>query len=293
MYSDLNGTHPDRRSSGSNGHNRSNGHNGSTSATGLLTLERPVVTPVKQVETPTKVARQAVIVAGGQGVRLRPYTTLIPKPLVPIGDKYSILEIVMLQLAEQGFEKVTLAIGHLGNLIRAFVGDGSQWGIEVSYLQETSPLGTIGPALMVLDECPENFLVMNGDILTDIDYGDLLETHIESKAPLTIATNERETRIEFGVLDLVNNAVTSFREKPTMTYAVSMGVYAVNRDSLLRYPAGLPLGFDDLIIDLLERGESPASYPFSGYWLDIGRPDDYDRANLEFESVKSSLLRHL
>jgi mannose-1-phosphate guanylyltransferase len=283
MYSDLNGTHPDRRSS------PTNGHNGSTAATGLLTLERPIV----ERKTPAKVARQAVIVAGGQGVRLRPYTTLIPKPLVPIGDKYSILEIVMLQLAEQGFEKVTLAIGHLGNLIRAFVGDGSQWGIEVSYLQETSPLGTIGPALMVLDEFPENFLVMNGDILTDIDYGDLLETHIESKAPLTIATNERETRIEFGVLDLCNNAVTSFREKPTMTYAVSMGVYAVNRQSLLRYPAGLPLGFDDLIIDLLERGESPASYPFSGYWLDIGRPDDYDRANLEFESVKSSLLRHL
>ncbi len=283
MYSDLNGNHPVRRSS------RTNGHNGSTSATSVLTLERPIVPQ----ETPAKVARQAVIVAGGQGVRLRPYTTLIPKPLVPIGDKYSILEIVLLQLAEQGFEKVTLAIGHLGNLIRAFVGDGSQWGIEVSYLQETSPLGTMGPALMVLDQCPENFLVMNGDILTDIDYGDLLETHIESKAPLTIATNERETRIEFGVLDLVNNAVTSFREKPTMTYAVSMGVYAVSRSALLRYPAGLALGFDDLIIDLLERGENPASYPFSGYWLDIGRPDDYDRANLEFESVKSTLLRHL
>ncbi len=285
MYSDLNGTHPDRRSSASPG------RNGSSSAAGVLTLERPVMTPI--VEHKTKVARHAVIVAGGQGVRLRPYTTLIPKPLVPIGDKYSILEIVLMQLAAQGFEQVTLAIGHLGNLIRAFVGDGSQWGIEVSYLQESSPLGTIGPALMVLDDCPENFLVMNGDVLTDIDYGDLLDTHIESKAPLTIATNERETRIDFGVLDLCNNAVTSFREKPTMTYAVSMGVYAVSRQSLLRYPAGLPLGFDDLIIDLLEGGENPASYPFSGYWLDIGRPDDYDRANREFESVKSSLLRHL
>jgi NDP-mannose synthase len=282
MYTDLNGTYPDRRSTSLLDHNGS-------SATGVLTLERPVVT---QNSLP-KVARQAVIVAGGQGVRLRPYTTLIPKPLVPIGDKYSILEIVLLQLAEQGFQKVVLAIGHLGNLIRAFVGDGSQWGIEVTYLQESSPLGTIGPALMVLDDCPEDFLVMNGDILTDIDYGDLLETHIESKAPLTIATNERETKIDFGVLDLCNNEVTSFREKPTMTYAVSMGVYAVSRSALLRYPAGLPLGFDDLIIDLLGRGESPASYPFSGYWLDIGRPDDYDRANLEFESVKSSLLRHL
>jgi NDP-mannose synthase len=283
MFTDLNGTYPDRRST------TRPSHNGSSGSTGVLTLERPAFAE----KTLPKTTRQAVIVAGGQGVRLRPYTTLIPKPLVPIGDKYSILEIVLLQLAEQGFGKVTLAIGHLGNLIRAFVGDGSQWGIEVSYLQETSPLGTIGPALMVLDDCPDNFLVMNGDILTDIDYGDLLETHIESKAPLTIATNERETKIDFGVLDLCNNAVTSFREKPTMTYAVSMGVYAVSRQALRRYPAGLPLGFDDLIIDLLKRGESPASYPFSGYWLDIGRPDDYDRANNEFESVKSSLLRHL
>lgn len=252
----------------------------------LLTMDRRSSAVVQ----PTKVARQAVILAGGKGVRLRPYTTLIPKPLVPIGDDHSILEIVLRQLAEQGFERVVLAIGHLGNLIRAYVGDGSQWGIEVDYLHESSPLGTIGPALTVLDDMPRDFLVMNGDILTDIDYADVLDTHIASVAPLTIATYEREQRIDFGVLGLTDREVTSFREKPTFTYAVSMGVYAVSDRALEGYPPGVPLGFDDLILDLLERGDPPASYPFSGYWLDIGRPDDYDRANSEFETMKSKLL---
>jgi NDP-mannose synthase len=283
MYTDRRATYPDRRSA------TLAGRNGARSSTGLLTLDRPTPTGKEQ----HRLDRQAVIVAGGQGIRLRPYTSLIPKPLVPIGDKYSIIEIVLRQLAEQGFDKVVLAIGHLGHLIRAYVGDGSEWGIEVEYFQETSPLGTIGPALMILDECPDDFLVMNGDILTNIDYGDLLNTHIESNAALTIATNLRETRIEYGVLDVSDNTITSFHEKPTMTYAVSMGVYAVARRALNGYPAGSPLGFDELILDLLRRGERPASYPFSGYWLDIGRPDDYDRANAEFESIKSSLLRGL
>ena len=260
-----------------------------TSGPGVLTLERPASATNNVATT----SRRALIVAGGLGIRLRPYTTLIPKPLVPIGDDHSILEIVLRQLAEQGFEKATLAIGHLGSLIHAYVGDGSQWGIEVEYFQEDSPLGTIGPALMILDECPDNFLVMNGDILTNIDYADLLQSHIDSQAPLTIATYERETRIEFGVLDVCGDCVTSFREKPTMKYAVSMGVYAVARRALHNYTPGEPLGFDGLITDLLRCGEAPASYPFDGYWLDIGRPDDYDRANLEFDSIKSTLLRDL
>jgi mannose-1-phosphate guanylyltransferase len=282
MFTDPTLTYPERPR---NGHHR----NGTSTSTGLLTLERPASA---RPELP-KVGRQALVVAGGMGVRLRPYTTLIPKPLVPIGDDHSILEIVLRQLAEQGFDKAVLAIGHLGNLIRAYVGDGSQWGIEVEYFQESSPLGTIGPALMILDNFPENFLVMNGDILTNINYADLLDAHVKSKAPLTIATYERETRIDFGVLDVRDDAVTSFREKPTMTYAVSMGVYGVARRALRRYAPGTALGFDGLIGDLLRRGEHPASYHFDGYWLDIGRPDDYDRANLEFDSVRSSLLRGL
>ena len=142
----------------------------------------------------------AVILAGGKGVRLRPYTTSLPKPLVPIGDQYSILEIIMRQLAQQGFQTVTLAIGHLGQLIRAYVGDGSQWGMKVDYAVEESPLGTIGPLLMLRERLPEHFLVMNGDILTDLDFGDLLAQHRRAAAPLTVATYAREVKIDFGVL---------------------------------------------------------------------------------------------
>jgi mannose-1-phosphate guanylyltransferase len=234
--------------------------------------------------------RHVLIVAGGKGVRLRPFTTVIPKPLVPIGDRFSILEIVMRQLSARGFTRATLAIGHLGHLIRAYVGDGSQWGIEVDYIEEESPLGTIGPALMALDRLPEDFLLMNGDILTNLDYADLLDTHIAMGAPLSVATFERNHQVDFGVLGIAGEKITSFAEKPTMPYSVSMGVYAISRRQLERYTPGLPFGFDELMLDLIERGTLPYSYPFQGFWLDIGRPDDYDRANEEFDVLAPQLL---
>ncbi len=232
----------------------------------------------------------AVVLAGGKGVRLRPYTTRLPKPLVPIGDEFSILDIVLCQLANQGFGNVTLAIGYLGNLIRAYIGDGSRWGIEIDYASEDAPLGTIGPVLQILDQLPEDFLVMNGDILTDLDYAGLLTEHISSGAPLTVATYQREVRIDFGVLTTQDGQVVQFSEKPTIDYRVSMGVYGLSRRTLKHYPAGLPLGFDDLMLDLLARADPPRERPFGGYWLDIGRPDDYDRANVEFDRVRETLL---
>lgn len=232
----------------------------------------------------------AVILAGGKGTRLRPYTTCVPKPLVPIGDQYSILEIVLHQLAHYGFQRVTLAIGHMGHLIRAFVGDGSRWGMSVAYLDETSPLGTIGPILGALDTLPEHFLVMNGDVLTDLNFAELMRVHRASGAPVTVATYAREVRSEFGVLDVAAQTITQFREKPVFDFMVSMGIYGMTRATLERYPAGQPFGFDNLILDLLARGEKPASSHFDGYWLDIGRPDDYDRANTEFEKYIGVLM---
>ena len=232
----------------------------------------------------------AVILAGGKGVRLRPYTTVIPKPLVPIGDEFSILEIVLRQLANHGFTSATLAIGHLGQLIRAYVGDGSQWGIKVDYVSEESPLGTIGPSLMILDRLPENFLLMNGDILTDLNYSDLMVSHITAGAPLTVATYERSHTVDFGVLGIDNHLVTTFTEKPSLSYQVSMGVYGMSRRHLDRYTPGLPFGFDELMLDLIERGTPPSSYSFDGFWLDIGRPDDYDQANRDFPLIKPLLL---
>ncbi|MFI9308818.1 sugar phosphate nucleotidyltransferase [Streptomyces triculaminicus] len=233
----------------------------------------------------------AVILAGGKGVRLRPYTTALPKPLVPIGDQHAILEIVMRQLACAGFTSCTLAIGHLGHIIRAYVGDGSQWGIDVDYTTEESPLGTMGPLLTMTDRLPEHFLVMNGDILTDLDFGDVLGDHIASGAPLTIATYARTVNIDFGVLTTDSGRVVGFAEKPSMDYRVSMGVYGVSRDALARYTPGLPLGFDELVLDLLAANTPPNAYEFDGYWLDIGRPDDYDRANAEFSVRRDMLIK--
>ncbi|MGI5404339.1 nucleotidyltransferase family protein [Streptomyces sp. CA-135486] len=233
----------------------------------------------------------AVILAGGKGVRLRPYTTALPKPLVPIGDQHAILEIVLRQLATAGFTSATIAIGHLGHIIRAYVGNGSQWGLRVGYSTEESPLGTMGPLLTMLDRLPENFLVMNGDILTDLDYGDVVSQHSASGAPLTVATYARKVAIDFGVLTTESGRVVGFAEKPSMDYRVSMGVYGLSRDTLAGYTPGLPLGFDELMLDLLQSQNPPHTYDFDGYWLDIGRPDDYDRANAEFTTHRGLLLK--
>ncbi|OEJ28320.1 nucleoside-diphosphate-sugar pyrophosphorylase [Streptomyces agglomeratus] len=233
----------------------------------------------------------AVILAGGKGVRLRPYTTALPKPLVPIGDQHAILEIVLRQLAASGFTSCTIAIGHLGHIIRAYVGNGSQWGLRVGYSTEDSPLGTMGPLLTMMDRLPDEFLVMNGDILTDLDYGDVLREHRSSGAPLTVATYARKVAIDFGVLTTEGGRVVGFAEKPSMDYRVSMGVYGLSRETLAGYTPGLPLGFDELVLDLLAAETPPHAYDFDGYWLDIGRPDDYDRANAEFTTHRGLLLK--
>lgn len=232
----------------------------------------------------------AVILAGGRGTRLRPYTTTLPKPLVPIGDEFSILEIVLRQLARRGFARATIAIGYLGSLIRAYVGDGSQWGIDVDYVTEDEPLGTMGPVVLNLDRLPEHFLVMNGDILTDLDFADLLRRHAAGGTPLTVGTYRRDVKVDYGVLEVAGDRIVGFREKPVLEYRVSMGVYGLSRTALEHYEAGRPLGFDQLVLDLLARGEHPASYPFDGHWLDIGRPEDYDRANGDIDLIRPTFL---
>ena len=232
----------------------------------------------------------AVILAGGKGVRLRPYTTALPKPLVPIGDNYAILEIVLRQLAAQGFTTVTLAINHLGALIRAFVGGGDRFGLAVDYIEETVPLSTVGPLFGIKDRLPERFLVMNGDVLTDLDYADLLHSHRIAGVPLTVATYARSVKVDFGVLSIDADRLVGFTEKPTYSYRVSMGVYGMSRETLAPYPDGLAFGFDQLVLDLLDREEFPASYAFEGFWLDIGRPEDYDEANRRFAELEPILL---
>ena len=174
----------------------------------------------------------AVILAGGKGIRLRPYTTALPKPLVPIGDSHSILEIVLHQLAGCGFTSATLAINHLGRLIKAFVGNGSRWQMNIDYAEEHVPLSTVGPLFGLRDRLPENFVVLNGDVLTDLDFGDLLQSHVRSGAPVTVATAARSVSVDFGVLDVKDSRIVGFTEKPTLSYRVSMGVYGMSRRTL-------------------------------------------------------------
>lgn len=233
---------------------------------------------------------RAVLLAGGRGTRLRPFTTTIPKPLVPVGD-VPIMELLLRQLARSGCERVTVAVGHMAQLIMAYFGDGSTWGLTIDYSIENEPLSTIGP-LKLIGDLPEHFLVMNGDLLTDLDMAALFERHVGSGAMATVATYERDVRIDFGVLRYEGDErrVTGFSEKPVEHFSVSMGIYAFSRDVLDIVPEGRSFGFDDLMITCVERGLDVRAYPHDGYWLDIGRPDDYDQANRDVDEVLRRLL---
>lgn len=233
---------------------------------------------------------RAVILAGGKGTRLVPYTTTIPKPLVPVGDM-AIMEIVIRQLSRCGFDHITVAVNHQAQLIQAFFEDGRRWGVSIDYSMEDTPLSTMGP-LRLIDNLPEHFLVMNGDVLTDIDYSGFFQSHVASGAIGTIATYRRDTKIDFGVLHFSgqDNRISEFIEKPIEHFCVSMGVYAFSRDIMGIIPEGVPFGFDDLMLKLIADERDVRAYPFEGYWLDIGRPDDYDRANNELNAIMDRLL---
>lgn len=228
---------------------------------------------------------QAVILAGGRGTRLKPYTTTIPKPLVPVGER-PILEIMIDQLKAAGVRKVTLTVSHMAEIIMAFFGSGERFGVDVAYSLEDKPLSTVGPVKLIKD-LPEYFFVMNGDLLTDIDFSALYDAHLASGARLTVATFQRDSRIDFGVLDVdpTSLRVTGFREKPTYHFTVSTGVYVYSRSLLDRVPDNEPYGFDNLVLDMLRDGEPINTYPHTGYWLDIGRPDDYDQANQDVDTI--------
>lgn len=232
---------------------------------------------------------KAVILAGGKGTRLKPYTTVIPKPLVPVGEK-AILEILITQLKKEGVDEVFICLNHFAEIIMAFFGDGSRFGLKINYSLEDEPLGTVAP-IKLIKGLPENFLVMNGDLLTDLPFHELFEYHINGKALLTVSTFTRKNKIDFGVIDVdpVSLFATGFREKPEYTFDVSMGVYAMNRDVLEFVPPGTHFGFDNLMLTLLEKMRPAKIFPYGGYWLDIGRPDDYEKANEDIEKLNKIL----
>jgi NDP-sugar pyrophosphorylase family protein len=232
---------------------------------------------------------QAVILAGGKGRRLMPYTTVLPKPLMPIGE-YPILEVILRQLARSGFTDVVICTGHLHELIKAYLAQRSYPGLDLRFTHEEEPLGTIGP-LRLVEGLADSFLVMNGDILTDLDYRRLLAAHRRRKALATIATYHREVNVDFGVLEPdAGGRIRGFREKPTYPFEVSMGIYAFRKEILRFVPEGRAFGFDELMLAMIAEGAPVYSFPYRGYWLDIGRPDDYERSIAEFERYRDLFL---
>ncbi len=222
-------------------------------------------------------SKRAIILAGGKGTRLKPYTVSLPKPLVPLGDK-PILELVIEQLKSHGYSHITITVNHMAEIIKAFFGDGSKWGVLIDYTMESKPLSTMGPLSLVKD-LPDDFLVMNGDVLTDLDYSDFYQRHVDSKAIFTIGAYRRSEMIDYGLLHHnEQKKLIQFEEKPHYDFLVSMGIYMVSKRILQYIPEDTFFGFDHLMYKLLEVGDLPTVDEFNGFWLDIGRPSDYEIA---------------
>ncbi len=237
-----------------------------------------------------------VILAGGKGTRLAPLTLVLPKPLVPLVDG-PIIDVLLRQLRSQGWTTATLAVGHMAELMRAYCGDGARYELDLDYLQEIEPLGTVGPlAFLPEDRIADGVLAMNGDLLTTLRFPEFITAHRGSNAIATVAVYCRSVQMEFGVLEVDGELgegirqVKSYREKPQIPALVSMGIYLFEPEALRYIEKGRPLDLPDLIHKLLADNQPVGSYAFGGYWLDIGRHSDYQQAIDDFASIKDALL---
>lgn len=232
---------------------------------------------------------QAVILAGGKGTRLQPYTTILPKPLVPVSN-YPAMEIVVKQLKFYGVTDIFVSTGYLAELIEAYFGDGRKYGVKIRYIREEKPLSTAGP-VGIIDGLKEDFFLMNGDILTDLNYKKLYDFHIKHKATITIATVKREVLNDFGVLKIDKDSrLISYTEKPRRFDYVSIGINVLNKRCLKYIPHGEPIGMPDLVSKMLAQKEKIHCYKSDSYWLDIGRIEDFQKAQEEFEKNRHKFL---
>jgi NDP-mannose synthase len=237
---------------------------------------------------------KAVVLAGGKGTRLAPYTSVLPKPLMPIGDR-SILELVLGQFGACGITDVTLCVGHLSHLIEAVLDNRPEDGVQIKFVREKEPLGTAAP-LRLVEGLDRTFVAMNGDVLTTLPYDSFVRHHRRNRNMITIATRERPIQIDYGVLHLGGNGrrnqVAAYDEKPKMTSTVSMGIYAIEPEALAYIPRSGYFDFPDLVQALLRAGEKVGAYRYDGLWFDIGRRDDYEQAvSAWVEMTPSALAR--
>ena len=234
---------------------------------------------------------QAIILAGGKGTRLRPYTTFFPKPLVPVGD-FPILEIVIRQLKRHGFNDIVISTGHLAELIEAYFGNGNRWDVQIEYVREETPLNTAG-ALGLVDNLKRDFLVMNGDILTNVNYTSLFNSHLEKKGIATLGVHERKTKIDFGVIEITPEyELKNYIEKPSHSLLVSMGINVLNIRCKDYIKNGESISMPDLLLRMKSQNEKIFCYKEDCYWLDIGRPDDYQIAQEKFENSKGEFIQN-
>jgi NDP-sugar pyrophosphorylase family protein len=233
---------------------------------------------------------KAIILAGGRGTRLAPFTYVLPKPMMPVGDK-AILEILLRQMRAAGINHVVLTVGHLAGLMQAFFQDGKQYDLDITYSFEPEPLGTAGP-LSLIPGLDQTFLVSNGDVLTTLDINHFFEFHHQKGGICTIAMHERKVKIDLGIIERNQDdfQVTDYIEKPTLDYSVSMGMYIFEPEVLKYIPQGKYLDFPDLVHKLLDAGRKVVGYPFEGYWMDLGNPEDYAQANIDFERMRTQFL---
>ena len=234
---------------------------------------------------------KAVIQAGGLGTRLRPYTLVLPKPLMPVSGT-PVIEMLLKWLRRNGVDESYITTGYLGHLIKALCGDGSQWDLAISYSEEPEPLGTVGALTLLEYKLDDTFLVLNGDLITDLNINEFRNFHKSHGGMLTVGVTNKTVNVDLGVLDIDNSVVTGFHEKPTLNYTVSMGIYFMQPEILEFIPKGVPFGMDNLIHAMLDKGEKVHVFKHDGMWMDIGRPEDFESAQDVFEENRNVLLGH-
>lgn len=224
---------------------------------------------------------EAIILAGGLGSRLKPYTMSIPKPLLPVGDM-PIIEVLLTQLANKGFTKIYICLGYMASIFQMSLGDGSKFGLSIEYIFEATPLGTAG-ALRMIKTTAEHVLIMNGDLLTNFDFMDFFNQHVQNKAAASIGVSSRKVFIDYGVVKTDGDSfLEGFDEKPTLHYNVSMGINLIKSEMIRFIPDNIKFDMPDLLLKIKCEGENVFCYKTDCYWQDIGRFDDYQKASADF-----------
>lgn len=232
----------------------------------------------------------AVIQAGGKGTRLRPHTLVLPKPLLPVGDE-PVLLILLKWLRKWGIKESIITIGYLGHLIKAICECNNHLDIQISYSQEPEPLGTVGALRLLDNKLVDTFITVNGDLICDLDLQKFISFHKKCGGMLTVAVTDKNVSIDLGVMDCENDLISSFREKPVLKYKVSMGIYCMEPDILNMIPRNMPFGFDDLVHEMLRENLPIHVYQHNGFWMDLGRKEDFEQAqNVYLKEYKSRIL---